>query len=104
MLWSKPIPLAWYFAPQWEREFGAKWAEKQCDTWTMNDRYLKNFAAEIPLCPCTLEHALADKGRFLPDFDCDKDANPNCFYHKGAVHCVRTGAPRYTFFYTQTLT
>jgi hypothetical protein len=41
-----------------------------------------------------LEHALADKGRFLPDFDCDKDANPSCFYHKGAVHCVRSGAPR----------
>ncbi|XP_059481831.1 protein mesh isoform X2 [Neocloeon triangulifer] len=93
VLWSKPIPLAWYFWPQWEREYGPKWAEKQCDTWTMNDRYLKNFAAEIPLCPCTLEHALADKGRFLPDFDCDKDANPNCFYHKGAIHCVRTGAP-----------
>lgn len=94
VLWSKPIPLAWYFAPQWEREYGSKWMVKQCDVWTMNDRYLKNFAAEIPLCPCTLEHALADKGRFLPDFDCDKDANPACYYHKGAVHCVRTGAPR----------
>ncbi|KAF4523118.1 hypothetical protein B566_EDAN003133 [Ephemera danica] len=93
VLWSKPIPLAWYFAPQWEREYGPNWVVKQCDMWTMNDRYLKNFAAEVALCPCTLEHALADKGRFLPDFDCDKDANPACFYHKGAVHCVRTGAP-----------
>lgn len=53
-----------------------------------------NFV-QVAQCPCTLEHALADKGRFLPDFDCDKDANPDCRYNKGAVHCVRTGAPRY---------
>lgn len=94
MLWSKPIPLAWYFAPQWEREYGAKWMYRQCDEWMMNDRFLKNFAADVPLCPCTLQQALGDKGRYLPDFDCDQDANPHCFYHKGAVHCVRSGTPR----------
>lgn len=94
VLWSKPIPLAWYFNGQWERKYGSRWSEELCNEWITDDRYLKNFAAEVPQCPCTLEHALADKGRFLPDFDCDKDANPNCFYHKGAVHCVRSGAPR----------
>ncbi|CAH0391044.1 unnamed protein product [Bemisia tabaci] len=93
VLWSKPIPLAWYFSGQWERMYGQRWAERMCDEWLKNDRYLKNFAAEVAQCPCTLEHALADKGRFLPDFDCDKDANPDCRYNKGAVHCVRTGAP-----------
>ncbi|KAL1114994.1 hypothetical protein AAG570_007817, partial [Ranatra chinensis] len=93
VIWSKPIPLAWYFAPQWERLYGKKWPEAMCDKWIMNDRYLKNFAAEISQCPCTLEQAMGDKGRFLPDFDCDIDSNPNCFYHKGAKHCVRTGAP-----------
>ncbi|KAJ9599570.1 hypothetical protein L9F63_009968, partial [Diploptera punctata] len=97
VLWSKPIPLAWYFRPQWERQFGSRWAERMCNQWITDDRYLKNFAAEVPQCPCTLEHALNDKGRFLPDFDCDKDANPNCFYHYGAVHCVRSGAPRQEF-------
>ncbi|PSN45001.1 hypothetical protein C0J52_11633 [Blattella germanica] len=95
VLWSKPIPLAWYFSPQWERKWGSRWSEELCNEWITDDRYLKNFAAEVPQCPCTLEHALMDKGRFLPDFDCDKDANPNCFYHKGAVHCVRSGAPRF---------
>jgi hypothetical protein len=94
VLWSKPIPLAWYFNGQWERKYGSRWSEELCNEWITDDRYLKNFAAEVPQCPCTLEHALADKGRFLPDFDCDKDANPACFYHKGAVHCVRSGAPR----------
>lgn len=94
VLWSRPIPLGWYFAPQWEREYGKNWPEAKCNEWTMNDRYLKNFAAELSMCPCKLEHALSDKGRFLPDPDCDIDANPNCFYHKGARHCVKTGTPK----------
>lgn len=87
------MPLGWYFAPQWERWHGSSWPERLCDTWIKNDRYLKNFAAEIFQCPCTLEHALVDRGRFLPDADCDRDANPQCLYNKGAVHCVTTGAP-----------
>lgn len=29
----------------------------------------------------------------MPDFDCDQDANPQCLFHKGAIHCVRTGQP-----------
>jgi len=93
VLWSKPIPLAWYFNAQWERRHGSRWSEVLCNDWITDDRYLRNFAAEIPQCPCTLQHALSDKGRFLPDFDCDKDANPSCFYHWGAVHCVRSGVP-----------
>lgn len=93
VIWSKPIPLGWYFGPQWERLYGKSWPAKLCDNWLKNDRYLKNFANELPQCPCTLEQALVDKGRFLPDFECDKDANPKCMYHKGALHCVRTGAP-----------
>ncbi|XP_011314141.1 protein mesh [Fopius arisanus] len=93
VLWSKPIPLAWYFGPQWEREHGSKWPQKLCDNWIMNDRYLKNFAAEVSLCPCTLNHALGDKGRYHPDLSCDKDSNPDCFYNYGAIHCVTTGAP-----------
>ncbi|XP_014276553.1 protein mesh isoform X1 [Halyomorpha halys] len=94
VIWSKPIPLGWYFAAQWERQLGSNWPEGKCNTWIMNDRYLKNFPAELSICPCKLEHALADKGRFMPDFDCDMDANPHCFYHEGARHCVKTGAPR----------
>ncbi|XP_043267709.1 protein mesh isoform X2 [Venturia canescens] len=93
VLWSKPIPLAWYFGPQWERLYGAKWAHRLCDKWMKDDRYLKNFAAEISLCPCTLQHALNDKGRFMPDYHCDKDSNPECYYNRGAIHCVTTGAP-----------
>uniref|UniRef100_A0A1B6DF11 AMOP domain-containing protein n=1 Tax=Clastoptera arizonana TaxID=38151 RepID=A0A1B6DF11_9HEMI len=93
VLWSRPIPIGWYFGPQWERMYGSNWANTMCDNWVMNDRYLKNFAAEISQCPCTLDHALADKGRFMPDFDCDRDTNPLCRYNKGAVQCVKTGSP-----------
>ncbi|XP_026473837.1 protein mesh isoform X2 [Ctenocephalides felis] len=93
VLWSKPIPLGWYFGPQWERLYGNNWPRKICDNWLKSDRFLRNFASEISVCPCTLEHALNDKGRFMPDFECDKDSNPSCLYHDGAIHCVRTGNP-----------
>ncbi|XP_011644865.1 protein mesh isoform X1 [Pogonomyrmex barbatus] len=92
-LWSRPIPLGWYFAPQWEQLYGSRWAQRLCDRWIMHDRYLKNFAAEVALCPCILDHALYDKGRFLPDYNCDKDSNIDCYYNQNAAHCVRTGAP-----------
>ena len=94
LVWSRPIPLAWYFGGQWERKWGTNWAKQLCDVWLTDDRYLKNFASELPQCPCTLEQALADRGRFMPDFDCDKDANPKCYFHRQAVHCVKTGSPR----------
>lgn len=93
LIWSRPIPLGWYFAPQWERLYGTDWSKQLCDKWLKDDRYLKNFAHELPQCPCTLKQALADKGRFLPDFDCDKDANPKCYFHRQALHCVKTGSP-----------
>ncbi|XP_076646307.1 sushi domain containing 2 mesh isoform X1 [Halictus rubicundus] len=92
-LWSRPVPLGWYFGWQWETTMGSKWPQALCNKWIMNDRYLKNFAAEISLCPCTLKHALNDKGRFLPDYDCDKDSNLDCLYNQHAHHCVRTGSP-----------
>ncbi|XP_008192790.2 protein mesh isoform X1 [Tribolium castaneum] len=93
LIWSRPIPLGWYFGPQWERKYGTNWPKYLCDNWLKDDRYLKNFASELPQCPCTLQQALADKGRFMPDFDCDKDANPKCYFHRQAVHCVKTGSP-----------
>ncbi|KAG8266731.1 hypothetical protein J6590_065765 [Homalodisca vitripennis] len=93
VLWSRPIPLGWYFAPQWSNQYGKNWPSAMCDKWLMDDRYLKNFASEISQCPCTLNQALVDKGRFMPDFDCDIDRNPKCLYNKGAIHCVKTGSP-----------
>lgn len=94
VIWSRPIPLGWYFAPQWEQKYRKNWPDKLCDNWIKKDRYLKNFAHELPQCPCTIAQALTDKGRYLPDYDCDKDSNPKCQYHRGSRHCVRSGAPK----------
>ncbi|KAK4887771.1 hypothetical protein RN001_004042 [Aquatica leii] len=95
VIWSRPIPLSWYFSFQWEKEYGTNWPDSLCDEWIKNDRYLEDFVHELPQCPCTLEHALTDKGRYMPDPDCDKDSNPKCEYHRGAIHCVRTGSPSF---------
>jgi len=46
-------------------------------------------------CPCLMRQAIVDRGRYAPDFNCDKDGNTECFYHQGAQHCVVTGIPKY---------
>eukprot|EP00095_Tigriopus_kingsejongensis_P008816 maker-scaffold1015_size70757-snap-gene-0.10 protein:Tk08816 transcript:maker-scaffold1015_size70757-snap-gene-0.10-mRNA-1 annotation:"hypothetical protein DAPPUDRAFT_305821" len=48
-IWSKPMPLGWYFADQWRRYDGNDWIPKMCDTWVAKDRLLKNFANELPM-------------------------------------------------------
>lgn len=47
VVWSRPIPLAWYFRPQWERIYGTGWTTAMCDRWIENDRNLRNFAYEV---------------------------------------------------------
>jgi hypothetical protein len=49
MLWSRPMPLGWYFAEQWRRFFGNNWVEQLCDKFIIQDRFLKNFANELPV-------------------------------------------------------
>lgn len=92
VIWSRPIPLAWFFGPQWEK-INKKWPEDFCNKWLMKEDRLKKFTDKLFKCPCTLEQAIYDKGRFLPDNECDKDFNPGCMYNKGAVHCVRSARP-----------
>lgn len=92
-IWSRPMPLSWYFHFQWENKYGHNWTELLCQDWIQTDRIMNNFTHGLPQCPCTLEQALADKGRFMPDFECDKDTNPICYYNKPAIHCVKTGSP-----------
>ncbi|XP_076069661.1 sushi domain containing 2 mesh isoform X2 [Oratosquilla oratoria] len=93
MVWSRPVPLAWYMKFQWEKLYGTDWPVAMCDRWIENDRNLRNYAYEVERCPCLLKQAMADRGRFLPDFSCDRDGNTECDYHFGAIHCVRTALP-----------
>ena len=48
-IWSRPIPLGWYFQDQWRRYEGPNWISDKCDKWTAQDRMLKNFANELPM-------------------------------------------------------
>ncbi|CAL8070989.1 unnamed protein product [Orchesella dallaii] len=94
ILWSRPIPLAWYLRPSWEKMYGQSWAENICENWISRDRLLNNFTSELPICPSMLKQAIADKGRFLPDQNCDMDSKVwNCYFQEYAKHCVRTAMP-----------
>ena len=48
MIWSKPIPLGWYFNAQWKRYLGSNFVEAMCDKFIQEDREWKNFAYELP--------------------------------------------------------
>lgn len=95
VLWSKPIPLAWFFGPQWRQMYGNLWPEKLCDKWMTKDRNMKDYANSIPVCPCTLDHALNDKGRFLPDLTCKVLGNVSiCSDNDLAKNCFKSGLLR----------
>ena len=72
ILWSRPIPLGWYFSPQWKRFEGDKWAHERCNNWINYDRQMQPFTYELPICPCMMHQAASDKGRYVPDFECDR--------------------------------
>ena len=48
MIWSRPIPLGWYFSGQWQRFMGSHFVEAMCDKFIKEDREWKNFAYELP--------------------------------------------------------
>ncbi len=91
MYWSQPVPFGWYFRDKWEYEHGTDWALDICLDWYRYDGMRKNFIMElepkIP-CPCTLDQALMDMGRFTAMYDCDMVGDSECYYTKGAKHCV----------------
>merc|ERR1740128_1291654 len=93
ILWSRPMPLGWYFYGQWKRFEKDDWAVKKCRAWIKYDRIMRPFSYNLPMCPCMQHQAGSDKGRYVPDFECDKSGNAKCFYHEGAKMCYRTGLP-----------
>ena len=48
MIWSRPLPLGWYFNGQWRRFMGSNFVEAMCDKFIKDDREWKNFAYELP--------------------------------------------------------
>ncbi|PIO64558.1 AMOP domain protein [Teladorsagia circumcincta] len=85
MHWSMPVAFGWFFYRKWEYEYGRDWALQMCQHWFDYDGRRENFVMElepkIP-CPCTLDQALLDIGRFtaLPDCDIWTGAGQTCCY------------------------
>ncbi|ETN77109.1 AMOP domain protein [Necator americanus] len=47
-------------------------------------------------CPCTLDQALLDIGRFTALPDCDAFGDHRCHYTQGAQHCVLSATSVWT--------
>ncbi|KAM6155565.1 sushi domain-containing protein 2 [Rhynchocyon petersi] len=88
-LWSNEHALAWHLGDDFRADPVA-WAHTQCLAWEELEDQLPDFLGELPDCPCTLEQARADSGRFFTDYGCDIEQGSVCTYHPGAVHCVRS--------------
>lgn len=95
VIWSRAMPLAWYFKRQWERQYGLKgrWKTHLCNEWADREQYGDQFATTVHRCPCTREQAVLDRGRFSPDIECNIQDRKCEIFHKGAQHCVTTGRP-----------
>lgn len=66
------------------------WSNEKCLSWATDDSNLASYTETLVSCPCTLNQALADSGRFQPDTGCSMFAGSVCTYHDGAKHCVRS--------------
>ncbi|KAM5193400.1 sushi domain-containing protein 2 isoform 2-T2 [Mantella aurantiaca] len=95
-LWSVDHAMAWHLGEDFRKD-SASWAYDKCINWHESDKSLPDFLSEIIDCPCTMEQARADTGRFHPDYGCNIEMGSTCTYHPGAVHCVRGiyGSPTY---------
>lgn len=93
VIWSRTMPLAWYFKPQWDRIYKYQWKEEMCKTWFDRESWADRFATTNFKCPCTRQQALLDKGRFSPDLECNIVDRKCDTFHRGALDCFRSGRP-----------
>ncbi|KRY61525.1 Uncharacterized protein T03_15396, partial [Trichinella britovi] len=74
--------------PNAKKNLGPDWALKRCIEWYEKDGKWRNFWMDLQPCPCTLDQALFDVGRFMPYLECDMNGDGGCYYHRGSSHCV----------------
>lgn len=71
---------------------GRNWVEDQCRWWHEYERWDRFWMYDLERCPCTINFATADMGRWIPDPECNMNRDQtdpnNCLLHKGAMHCV----------------
>ncbi|KAK3592810.1 hypothetical protein CHS0354_009257 [Potamilus streckersoni] len=81
----------------WSDVFSVRWSEFNmsktwCDAWITREKTLPNITHSTSSCPCVLNQAERDIGRFDIDPFCDKtkDGNSlNCVYYPGAEQCMQ---------------
>ncbi|KAH9494563.1 hypothetical protein Btru_019855 [Bulinus truncatus] len=88
-----PFPLGWYVNEQLKEDLGSNWSDNLCLEWHDRDSQHKEWTSNLLPCPCNLDQALADFGRFQPDPGCNLYAGSKCYYHTEAKHCVRSIVP-----------
>ncbi len=89
--WSKPVPFGWYYRQIWEHQWGKDWALDICKDWFSYDGARMNFIMELEpkiSCPYTLAQAEVDFGRFTALRDCNMVGDSECYFTKGALHCI----------------
>ncbi|CDW59993.1 AMOP and VWD domain containing protein [Trichuris trichiura] len=96
VLYSTITSFSWYFLSDWELKYGADWALKRCLHWYKQDGRWRNFWMDLEPCPCTLDQAIFDIGRFMPYLECDMNGDGGCYYHRGASHCVMSTQATWT--------
>ena len=93
-LWSG-VHTFGYLLNQEYQDDPKSWSRTMCDRWAQDEDELEDFVDNLIPCPCTLQQAIVDTGRFQPDTGCSMYAGSVCTYHQGAEHCVRSVAARY---------
>ncbi|KAL8616990.1 hypothetical protein ACOMHN_014161 [Nucella lapillus] len=89
-----PLPLAWYVNHVQSEERGTQWYQDHCQHWAHRGRSDLSWQAELPPCPCSLQQAVADWGRWQADVGCSLfNKGSKCAFNRGAKHCVRSVHP-----------
>ncbi|XP_067661506.1 sushi domain-containing protein 2-like isoform X2 [Haliotis asinina] len=97
---SGPVATGWYINSDMTRRYGNDWPQQRCMRWYNSDRQSMGWLDQLLHCPCNVDQALADFGRFQTDLSCSmfSTSPTNCYYHRAtgqrsATHCVRSVQP-----------
>ncbi|XP_061188229.1 sushi domain-containing protein 2-like [Saccostrea echinata] len=95
VLRSRPTTLGWLVSRGMVARYGDSWPVEKCQAWYQKDIKDRSWLNFIPACPCNLQQALADIGRWYKDHGCNLFSKSplNCALHSAAVHCVRSVQP-----------
>ena len=85
------MPFGWLMRKHLEKVHGSQWLHEKCVQWYADEVDHMQWIEALDNCPCSLQQALLDFGRWQTDLSCNMfSRKPTCAFHKGAVHCVRS--------------